>query len=240
MYLPDATRRSAWQDLGLLLCGLAVGHLPLILLGTVIYLFTAQLDERLLNVLLLPVQAAMCIAVVAAILRLRRQSAASIGWTTGHLLWEIPLGLLAMLAAFAAFYLCIGVMWVAWPAGLQQLQGNAEAITKMLPPIHPAAMVGLQVLVGLYEELVFRGFLLTRLRRALGSWWLAVVVGSALFAAPHLIYQEPAATFPLFGVGVAFCLFTIWRKSLVPAIIGHALFNSLMLLGVYLTGPQWT
>jgi len=240
MYLGDAAPRAVWLDLGLFVCGVLICYAPLALLATLMLFLKEDLDERMLNVMLLPVQAAAWITLVALILKMRGQSAASMGWVRGRLLVDVPLGFAAWVCALGAFFAFTSIIWVTWPAGFVELQGNEEAITEMLPPLHPAVLLGLQVLVGFYEELVFRGFLLTRLRRGLGSWWAAVLTSSLLFAVPHMLEQKAIAAIPLFGVGVVFAIFAIWRKSVVPAIIGHALFNACMLVGIYLTHPDWT
>ena len=245
MYLAGATPVTVWQDLGIFVSGFVVCALVLGLVGGLTLsglrlVWQEEPDERLLNVVLLPLLGLAWVGLVAAIVKGRGQSAASLGLVRGRLLVDIPLGLAATGAAFAAFFLALVVIWLCWPAGFAQMQDNQEAITEMLPPVHPAVLCGMQLLVGFYEELVFRGFLLTRLRRALGSWWTAVLISSLLFAVPHMLEQEPVAAIPLFGVGLAFALFTIGRKSVVPAMIGHALFNSIMLMGIYLTNPDWT
>ena len=81
---------------------------------------------------------------------------------------------------------------------------------------------------------------MTRLRRVLHSWWAAIAVTSLLFALPHMGDQKPVVAIPLFGVGVALSVFTIWRKSLLPAIIGHAVFNTCQIMVLYSFYPDWT
>ncbi len=245
IYLLDSRRAEAWRDLGLFVFGAVactlvmgiVGGLALALLSS----FSGEEpDERMANVVLLPFMGLAWVVLIAAIVRGRRQSAASVGLSRGGLVVDIALGGAATAGAFLAFFVSIALMWLCWPEGISQMQDNQQAITEMLPPVNMAILCGLQLFVGLYEELAFRGFILPRLRRAVGSWWLAVLISSVLFAVPHMAQQEPAAAIPLFGVGVAFALFTIWRKSVVPAMIGHAIFNSLQILGVYLDSPEWT
>ncbi|MCP4251039.1 MAG: CPBP family intramembrane metalloprotease [bacterium] len=239
MHLWPASPAATSLDLGMFLVGLAVSLLLLAVPANLISWLSVDLDQRVLTVVLLPIQAVLWVGVVAIILKQRRQPAASIGWVRLTAL-DLPLGLAATAAAFAAFFLSVGILGLTWPAGFEDLQNNQQAITDMLPPLHPAILIGLQIVVGIYEEVIFRGFLLTRLRRMLGAWWPAVLISSALFALPHIIDQRTVAAIPLFGVGVAFCLFTIWRRSLLPAIIGHALFNSVQLMGIYLTNRDWT
>jgi membrane protease YdiL (CAAX protease family) len=96
------------------------------------------------------------------------------------------------------------------------------------------------LLIGLWEELVFRGFLMPRLRRATGSWAIAVLLSTAVFAALHVIDQVPAALVLVTVLSLMFSLVTIWRRSIVPAVVAHALFD----LGVFMTlyyqaGDQW-
>ena len=75
------------------------------------------------------------------------------------------------------------------------------------------------------EEIVFRGILLSYVRRISRSWTVAIVVSSCVFALPHVFDQEAATCVPLFCVGGVWAIFTLWRRSLVPAIVGHTLFN---------------
>jgi len=228
-----------WQDLGLFLVGILLAIALLVVLGNAVYFLHGKVDERVLTVALLPVQGAAWIVVVALILRWRGQRAASIGWVRGRLLVDVPIGLLAALSAFLAFLLSALIIKLVWPAGFAQLTGNPEAIARMLPRLHPAVLVSLLIVAGVYEEVVFRGFLLTRFRRVLRSWWAAVPVTSLLFALPHMGDQEPVVVIPLFAVGVALSVFTIWRKSLLPAIIGHGLFNSCQILALYFYYSGW-
>lgn len=88
---------------------------------------------------------------------------------------------------------------------------------------------GLLVLVGYMaagftEELVMRGYLLTRLEQLLRSTWLAVLATTALFASYHL-YQGAVglagATACGLVYGIAFCLL----RRLWPLCLAHAMHN---------------
>ena len=152
---------------------------------------------------------------------------------------DLALGVPVAVAAFATWLLGLLMLYLTWPSGLEEMRGNVDAIQQMLPPIHPVLLVTLQFIVAAYEELVFRGFLLTRLRRALGSWWAAAVLCSVIFTIPHALDQKLPAVVPLFLLGCLLCGLTIWRKSILPAVVGHALFNSANLLVIYFGDPQW-
>jgi len=238
MYLDRATASSVWLDLLAFTLGITAAILLLGILAAAVSLLARDLDERLLQLLLLPLQAMAWVAVVALILKQRGQSGLSVGWRRDQVFADACLGLGAAGAAYAAFLGSTLLLMLVWPAGAKAMQANEQAITEMLPPL-PVALFALQIIVGFYEELVFRGFLLTRLRRVLKSWWLAIVVSSTLFAVPHVLDQEPVAAIPLFSVGVTFCIFTLWRKSVIPAMVGHAVFNTGQILAVYLLNPEW-
>ncbi len=70
------------------------------------------------------------------------------------------------------------------------------------------------------EEVYFRGYLLKKIG-FLGSW--AWVVNSMLFALYHM--WQPAMTWPLILLSVAFGLLMRWRKNLYPLILFHFLAN---------------
>ena len=144
---------------------------------------------------------------------------------------DIALGLAVTAASFATFFITAGLLSAFWPAAFEQLQDNSEQIEKMIPHWHPLALFALMFAVACYEEFLFRGILLTHLRRLSGSWIFAVLLSSVLFALMHSS-QEAAAAIPLFATALVWSGFTIWRRSIVPAIIGHALFNFIQLMAL--------
>ena len=112
-----------------------------------------------------------------------------------------------------------------------------------IPPIvkfYPLGFTGLAILIGFYEELAFRGFLMTRLRRATGSWTIAVLVSTAIFTALHAIEQTWPALIAITVLSLIFSLVTIWRRSIMPAILGHALFDLFQFLFLqFQMGDSW-
>jgi membrane protease YdiL (CAAX protease family) len=78
------------------------------------------------------------------------------------------------------------------------------------------------------EEIVYRGFLLHGLRRRLGDF-LAVAIGSALFALTHFVPWgwpiTPRAFALHFGFGVAACAIRITTRSLWYPIVFHGVYN---------------
>ena len=105
----------------------------------------------------------------------------------------------------------------------------------------PLGFVLFAILVGTYEELLFRGFLMPRLRRATGSWLLAILLSAAPFVLLHLEDQEPVALAPIAILALAFSVATILRRSIVPAIVAHTLFNLSQFISLaHQAGKEWT
>jgi len=109
------------------------------------------------------------------------------------------------------------------------------------PPSHPiqdllgptagaASLVGLfitaAILAPLTEEMGFRGFLLSALRYRMAPIGAAVLNG-LLFAAIHP--QGPAMWLSLAAIGTATSLVTMATRSLIPAIVLHAVHNGLIM-----------
>ena len=87
------------------------------------------------------------------------------------------------------------------------------------------------VFAAAFEELVFRGFLVPRLKHVTGSWLVAVVVANAAFASGHL-YEGVAALFQTFAIGVYFSALLLWRGRIESAIVAHTSFNVAMFTAI--------
>lgn len=79
------------------------------------------------------------------------------------------------------------------------------------------------LLAPLFEELFFRGLMLSTLQR-LVSDWLAIVISALLFAMVHWSWPEFIS---LFSVGVIYGWLTIKSNSLIPALLAHVIHNAL-------------
>lgn len=95
-----------------------------------------------------------------------------------------------------------------------------------------AALIAVAILVcvlaPIAEELFFRAFCFTALRRVVGMLPAAVLTGM-IFGAIHLGGTEIEFIVPLMVFGVFLCLLYVWTDSLIPPIVLHALNNSLAL-----------
>ncbi len=102
---------------------------------------------------------------------------------------------------------------------------------------------------GFMEEMVFRGYLITKLETAFAGGApkrnfspasiAAVVVSALLFGLVHLYYRGAQGAISLAVVGLILGLFYLaFNRTLWPLIITHGGVNSLAILGRYL-GQDW-
>jgi membrane protease YdiL (CAAX protease family) len=92
---------------------------------------------------------------------------------------------------------------------------------------------GIVLLGSATEEVVFRGFLLPRLRHATGSWGVAIAISVVAFGIGHL-YEGMLATVQTAGIAVMLSLVFLLRRHLMPCIVAHVGFNTLALGLAYL------
>ncbi|HEY3784230.1 MAG TPA: CPBP family intramembrane glutamic endopeptidase [Steroidobacteraceae bacterium] len=119
------------------------------------------------------------------------------------------------------------------------------------------AWFGANVLVGVAEELLFRGYLLQSLRKSLGFWPAALCI-SAWFAADHYFFKQGENLWDvitLFSLGLWLCYSVLRTGTLWLAIGEHAAFDYMQifiigtpnggiaptghLLNVSFHGPAW-
>ncbi len=141
--------------------------------------------------------------------------------------------------SFAAILpVCVAALVVS-VAALRLVQGPVEPhplLVTMQQTQEPrlVALIGVEAVVvaPVVEEFLYRGVLLTALLRGVGAI-AALVISSAVFALVHLT-AEPQAVAPLFLLGMALGYVAYRTRSLVAPVIGHALFNALMISGTLL------
>jgi len=252
-FLLGQTPRSAWADMGwaaLLLISFeffASGMLPLaaeFVLGTPLSPAESELGH-VPKVIVLPalaLRALGAMVIIAVLARRRGLSARSVGLSWSGAAANIAIGLAVLVVVYGLIALSMIGLWLLWPEGMREdMEENARRIMELVPNLRPVQFVPLAALIGVYEELVFRGFLMTRLRRATGGWTVAVVLSTVVFTALHAFEQTPSTLIVVAILSLVFSLVTIWRRSIIPAIIAHALFDLSQLLLLHLqAGDSWT
>ena len=189
---------------------------------------------------MLAVRAAATTALILLVLRSRRQSLATVGVTWRSWGLNLGIGACSTIVAYMLIWSALGVLWLLAPSLLEQTD-NASRLLELIPRLSPFGFFAMSAIVGVYEELLFRGFLMTRLRRATQSWTAAVLISSAIFTALHAVDQEAIALVAVGILSLVFSTVTIWRRSIIPAIIGHTLFDLSQLLGLmWQAGDTWT
>jgi len=176
----------------------------------------------------------MAIGVFSAIVVLgyvgfKKQTWATLGLVADRPFADAAIGVLA--AGFIMMLMVAGsaFVWVFAPDLIPALQESQRGIREILPPMSPPTIIGLTIVVAFYEELLFRGFLLTRLRVITRRWWSAVVIGVLSFAALHF-YQGPLAVLAIVLLSGVLSAVFIWRRSLIAPVTAHFVFNVTQLL----------
>lgn len=224
--LNTLTRRQAALDLALVL--LVCLGLPLAQ-GTVLALSGRQPTRADLALALsLPAKAveAGTVCALAVYLGLRhRMSPRGFGLTIRALPAQLGWGVAALVAVYA--YMAATV--VAMVPFASQLQPDLEKRVEMFRLFEdgldrPASVALLLVPVVIHEELLFRGLMLPLLRRASGSWLVAVLLASAVFGALHLM-QGVFGALQIFGLSIVLSVFFIFSRSLLAVLVAHYVFD---------------
>ena len=147
------------------------------------------------------------------------------GWPSGRGLW-----LLIGLALVYPFALGAGVQhffpnfqtWVFIPRGVTGVILSFVTVVLLAPWA---------------EELVFRGWIYSSLRRSLGVW-TAVAATTLLFAVAHM---DPTGLYPLliFIPGLVLTIVREMNNSAKASFLAHALYNGMIWLILFFFGNPW-
>lgn len=250
-FLLGESPRSAWADIG----WLALFLLTFEFLASGLIQFAADLvvgtsplsSEReasqLGQSLLLPaisLRALGAIVIIWILARRRGLTARSVGLSWSGTPSNIAIGMAALVVIYGLIAVTMTLIWLLWPGVVADMQENARRIMELVPRLSPKEFVPVAAVIGVYEELVFRGFLMTRLRRATGGWTAAVALSTIVFTALHAFEQTGSALIVVAILSIVFSMVTIWRRSIIPAIVAHALFDwSQLLLLDLQAGGSW-
>jgi membrane protease YdiL (CAAX protease family) len=165
-------------------------------------------------------------------------------WVLGWLLEQPPLRrfqwtLQGGLLGVAAVVPMLGLFWILdrWPVGpvAEVKDFTNRILCPLLAPCTVVDLLGISVLAGLGEELLFRGVLQEMFSRHLPVE-LALLAASVLFGLVHAITPTYAVLATLSGLYLGW-LFHSTENLLVP-VLAHALYDFGVLLYL-LRGPGW-
>lgn len=75
------------------------------------------------------------------------------------------------------------------------------------------------------EELIFRGYLLPRIKLLTGNAWLSILISSAIFGLAHYTYEDFTRMLFPFIIGLVFSVFYYRYRSLITLIICHLIID---------------
>lgn len=144
-------------------------------------------------------------------------------WRDGA--WAFPAMMLALVMSNAVAVVLLSLRTSA----AEETRNIVEHIFPVAKsPLDYAAMGIASLAVGFTEELLFRGYILTRWQGFSGSLVQAVIVSSILFGIGHA-YQGLAGVVSTTAVGLAFGLVFIYLRRLWPVALAHALLDFIAL-----------
>lgn len=132
--------------------------------------------------------------------------------------------------AFAWTWILVGGTGVGVAAIFQRLGWNdIGAAERALFALPRGRALAVSVSAGVTEELVFRGYLVTRVVALTGSELAAVAVSAAAFGAYHAASRSRARLVQLTVLGAAFATAFVLTGSLLAAIVTHVAYDALSL-----------
>ncbi len=195
-------------------------------------------DMRWVNVLGSVVVGTILLLAVGLILLLAGRPLRTIGFRSDFLLVDAALGVGLTFLVLCAFTAVAVLLAIFAPGLYTRLEETPRAIQAAFPRMRPLWFLLLSAWVAVFEETLFRGFLLTRIHAIVRAWPPSVLLGAAVFAVPHF-YEGSVAMAMIFLLGTVMGIVFVWRKSLVPVIVLHFVFNSIELMALYISSPEW-
>lgn len=126
-------------------------------------------------------------------------------------------------------------------------QMGAMTVFKEFANLSPGTFLGvalfLSIQVGIAEELLFRGYVITRLERLGLGAWPCILISALIFGLVHAPgYQLIASISKAIWFGIPTGAYFYYRRNLGPLIIAHGLMDFLAFVALYLmlrlTGGQ--
>lgn len=172
---------------------------------------------------------ATIVAGLAGYLLLRhRMQPAALGFRLQGIGWQVAWGVGGLVAAY--LYMALSTLAITRVApylpGLEQdMQRRLDFVSQM-PVQNMGSTVALLIAVAFHEELLFRGLLLTLMRRGAGSWTVAVLLSTGMFSLLHFP-QGWLAMIQVAGLSLIFSWIRIGSRSLPAVMITHFGFDFL-------------
>lgn len=139
---------------------------------------------------------------------------------------DVGLGLVAVLPAHLATAIVSGaavaIVLFAGGTSLEALYQAKQPMVNAVGSVSPASVLPFAAFVAVYEEIVFRGFLLGRLVSLLRSLPAAIAVNALVFGSLHYFSQGWLGLVQTAALGAILAGLAVWRRTIWPAIACHA------------------
>lgn len=178
--------------------------------------------------------AVVVFALVAAALALEADRLRALGLGPMRAGAALGWGLFAAAAAYLANSVAAALYLTLAHRSVEDELAHKAQWTTRLTQIPLGWIVPIALVVGIYEEVLFRGFLLGRLRAALrgralgrrGEIAVAVLVSSAVFGAGHA-YQGTLGVIQTFTMGAVLALVAVRCGAIWPCMVAHAIIDTI-------------
>lgn len=175
------------------------------------------------------ISGAAALAAVALALILRRQPLTSVGLNRSSVRRVFVTTVIALPACYAAGMISNIAYLAATGFDVDGFVTQRSEFLNMVPEMPVLWIIPFTLFVGLHEEILFRGFFLSRLTAVCRSKAAAIVLTSAFFGGLHF-YQGLAGVFQTAAVGLVLAVIVTYTRTLWPAIIAHAAFDTIGLV----------
>ena len=135
-------------------------------------------------------------------------------------------GAAALPACYIAILISAVLYFVISGTDAEGVIEQKRDLIDIVPDFNITTVLLFGVFTGFFEELLFRGLLLTRFNAMSGNRAIAILLSAICFGVVHW-YQGPMGIVQTASIGVVLGIVATWSRSLWPAIIAHAAFNSI-------------
>jgi uncharacterized protein len=215
VFISERGIRSGWSALLFVVIFSILQTVVLKILGHFIFLDATRPIPFSLGLLQESCQILVVTVATWAMARIENRPLLSYGFTGDFKLIRLLTG---ALWGFLSLSLLIAILW---KAGLIVFSGVSLGGFAALKYAFAWGLIFL--MVGVFEESLFRGYLQSTLARGIGFWWAAVLLSLA-FALGHLTNsgESVLGIIQVFASGLFFCLTLWYTKSLLLAVGFHA------------------
>jgi membrane protease YdiL (CAAX protease family) len=157
--------------------------------------------------------------------------------------------LLVIAAPFGIIFVTVIITQLSLLAGVEPSQHALSGLTGIEPSFYLYLVPLMILIVGPFEELLYRGVVQSRLRESFGPVG-AIVLASLIFASIHLpahgfgsagIASTAASLTALFGGSLVFGGIYEWTENLTVVALTHGVYNGILLTLLYFVtvyGPE--